>query len=103
KALQTLDPAKDALALPSARNFIVPAKLTRCDDEILAKGEVSAVAKLEMVFEKTGPDVEEARLDPMLRHTVRDENAFLAVDKIDALVARFAIVQLDQVIPTLKT
>ena len=93
----------EGLALAYLWHFVKPTDITRGDDEIFAKGEVSAVAKFEMVFEEARPDVEEPRLDPVFRDTVRDENAFPAIDKVDALVARFAIVQLDQVIPTLKT
>ena len=98
-----LSVSEEGLALAPFWHLVKSAQLTRRDDEILAKGEVSAVAKLEMMFEKARPDIEESRLDAVFGHTVRDENALVAVDKIDALVARFAIVQLDQVIPTLKT
>ena len=84
-------------------NIITSAKLARGNDEIPIKSEVSDVAKLKVMFEKARPDVEEPRLNTLLGNAIVDKNTFLVTNKVNALVARFSIVQLNQVIPTLKT
>jgi len=74
------------------------AELASGNDEIPVKREISAGAKLELMFEQTGPEVEQSRLQTSLGHAVGNKDAVLASDKVNALIAWFAIVQLDQVI-----